>query len=161
MIKYILFLVFICCTLCLSSQELQLFSSGGGNVNSGELRGSFSIGETIINSSSFNEFSLTQGFHQAMLFVVGVKPLIVFDQLEIHPNPAQQHVDIQIPGFNKNWDLSLLDLQGNLLTYKTIPGTNYDQPYRLDISTLNPGFYVIRLTDKEFKNIYTGRIIKI
>lgn len=71
---------------------------------------------------------------------------ILFDALEIFPNPAQQSITIKMPEAEGNFQISLFNLLGQQVLSRSLLIGN-----SLDISTLPNGIYLITATSLEGK----------
>lgn len=73
----------------------------------------------------------------------GVKPqesATVKKNLIFYPNPADHSLTIQLEHTAKSMEIYIYDLMGKLVLEKSLYETN-----TLDVSTLNPGMYILRL----------------
>lgn len=59
----------------------------------------------------------------------------------VYPNPANNIVTIQLPGFKGKSDLSMFDVNGHVVLQREVTAVNT----QLDISSLPPGVYIIRI----------------
>ena len=70
-------------------------------------------------------------------------------ELLIYPNPAHTTVQIDIKGLNENTETTYLQIHNTLgQSIRTIP-LHKEQALEVDISTLSPGLYQVRLFEKE------------
>ena len=116
----------LCFATSTYSQEV-LASAGDSN---------FTIGETVIYSSSSSSSKLTQGFHQPFIGVVNITehPSI---SINIFPNPTQGFVQIEPQGDIKA-NVLLFDSRGRVLVDKEIRGVS-----SVDLTSYQQGEYSI------------------
>lgn len=140
----------------IDAQELMLVSTGGALITEGSIQGSFSIGEMVISTEPSQGIKLTQGFQQAMLFVVGIKP-IESGSLHVFPNPASQLIHIELSSEENIFNIQLFSLDGkiHLNQNETIIGL-----HTIDIRHLQTGSYILRIVDKSNNKSYQNIIIK-
>lgn len=81
------------------------------------------------------------------LVITDVKSLKEEDQIKVYPNPASDFVILEnTSGRTQNYHLHVLDLQGREVFRNSIELTN---SYRLDISSLKEGAYLLKLLNGE------------
>lgn len=139
-----------------SEAQLALIGSGGGMVSSGEVLGSFSIGETIVSSESVSGFILTQGFQQNLRFLVGVPPVLP-SVLTTYPNPFNEEIFMSISKEIALGHLEIFHINGHL-AYQV--RRFFATEELINLSLLTPGTYVVRLTDLISGIIYQNIIVK-
>ena len=66
-------------------------------------------------------------------------------ELKIYPNPSHGDVTIELPGFNGQWLVEVVDLQGRTVIHSTQVYSSFTIPH----STLTTGAYFIRATTPE------------
>lgn len=71
------------------------------------------------------------------------------DEIVVYPNPAQDQLNIKLINNNAgNLNLTLFDISGKALITKTANSANaFD--YQLDVSSLNSGLYLLRITSEK------------
>jgi hypothetical protein len=62
--------------------------------------------------------------------------------LILYPNPADNSLTLQLETRSKSMEIIVYDLMGKLVLEKSLHETN-----TLDVSSLNPGMYILRLVD--------------
>jgi len=78
-------------------------------------------------------------------------------KVELYPNPVRNQLNIRFMDTNlKNVNLNLYDLSGKLLISKNVNSGNLLN-YRLDVQTLNSGFYLLKINSE--KQLITRKII--
>jgi hypothetical protein len=73
----------------------------------------------------------------------GINNVKSSDQIKLFPNPAQDFVEIDAKGYS-NYKIELFDLNGRLLKSDNA----FDSSFKLDLSFINKGVYVILLRNK-------------
>ena len=141
---------------------IQLYGIGGGygETSKGESL-SYSMGETIVETvSNFNQ-TLTQGFQQSSFeAVVGVIEIedITFD-VQAYPNPTQDYLNIKISASNsdvnaQDYQVLFYDLTGKEISLEQ----NYEenQVIRIDLQYLPTGAYIARIIGNEKNNVISN-----
>jgi len=67
--------------------------------------------------------------------------------VQLYPNPADDYVTLDLPGFQGTETISLLDLSGRLVRVETIEGNGQPMKHRVDVSQLANGTYLVELND--------------
>jgi hypothetical protein len=144
-------------TFCVvNAQQLMLVSSGGDQITEGSLQGSFSLGEMVISTESSQGIKLTQGFQQAMLFVVGIKP-IESGSLHVYPNPVSHYIYVELPLEEGIADIQIISLDGKILFNQR---ETYSGLLSLDMRHMPTGAYILRVVDAKNYKSYQNIIIK-
>ena len=77
-------------------------------------------------------------------------------KLSVHPNPASEFLQIDLPSTNKGGNLKIINLEGKLIELKNI--THEEVNIILDIRHLNSGYYFAEFVPNKFDNkIYTAK----
>jgi hypothetical protein len=138
-------------------QNLQLFSAAGGLVESGEMQGSYTYGETFVSMETTTGFKLTQGFQQAMLFVVGTRLPFTMGQWETYPNPFRHQVFYRLKE-------PLTDAHIQVFTPGGVPvfseRGDLTESGEWDLSALKPGIYLLRVEAPAQRQIFQQLLIK-
>ena len=151
MLKHSVFLLFLCFSFSVFSQEV--ISSGGDFQTSNSLMVSSTIGEPIIETLSNNGVILTQGFQQSKLTIVGIKNLNQQITATVFPNPTTSSIILKI----KDAQNLFYDLQtstGKILSHSTI-NQNVTE---IVLADLPANLYFLRLFSQDGK---VSQIIKI
>ena len=70
-------------------------------------------------------------------------PQLKFREMTAYPNPAGSSINVAIPELEGPGTLKLFDLQGKIVLKQAI--TNYERQQDIDLSSLAPGSYYLRL----------------
>ncbi|MFW5767342.1 MAG: T9SS type A sorting domain-containing protein [Bacteroidota bacterium] len=135
-------------------QAQELLSSGGGEGSSGNMAVAWSLGEPVTESFSENEFGLTQGFHQPIMYVMDncEKPETL--SFEVYPNPVSELLVIKTDA-GDDFSVKLYGLRGKLLLEKN-DETGFCQ---FSVRGLEPGVYFLELHSADSK-AQTIRIVR-
>jgi hypothetical protein len=154
----------VCWIICLFlslpatwGQNLELYSNGGGIISSGTVQGSFSLGETIISTESTTGFKLTQGFQQALLFVVGNGISFAQNNWKIYPNPFQQEVFYKSDKTVSQAKVTVFSAAGKPVFTKR---GDLETSGSWNLSGLAAGWYLLRAEDNHGNIIFQQVIIK-
>lgn len=163
--KYLLLFFIAFSSLLTFGQEkdtifIQLFGIGGGygeTSNGNSL--SYSMGESMVaTTSNFNQ-TLTQGFQQnsfkAVVGIIEVKDVTI--NVEAYPNPTTEFLNIKISGNHKElnskeYELILFDMLGKQVQLDK--NWTDEQTIRLDLKQIPTGMYMVN-----FKEIATSKIV--
>lgn len=128
----------------LSAQNAQLMviSNSGGTQNLNNINWSWTIGESIIETSNNTGVQLTQGFNQSNLSLTNITE--TENRLpapKIYPNPSSNFIQIENPQkYNLFW--CMYDLNGILLK----EGKLYNESKQtIDVMHFPAGTYIIKL----------------
>jgi hypothetical protein len=125
----------------------QLVSTAGNYFENEQVSISWSLGETVIETYTAGELTLTQGFQQPALSVSTLVENPDNDfQLIAFPNPTRGHVTISTDFLHaENLNYLIYDLQGRILSNKTLDGPHTG----IAFDDFHPGTYFIRISNKE------------
>ncbi|MCW3466992.1 reprolysin-like metallopeptidase [Chitinophaga nivalis] len=73
----------------------------------------------------------------------------------VFPNPATDVLNLNLTGYKGKSDVRIVDLKGNVVLYREVNATNS----QLNISTLSPGIYIIRVKNG-VKEVNVTKFIK-
>jgi len=135
----------------------QVVASGGNHHEACEISISWTLGETVIETFTTEENTLTQGFHQPQLTVVAVDEIVKLGyMITAFPNPVQNYVTLSVEAENyENLTFRLYDFNGRLIEQNPIQGNLTN----VSFEALNPAVYFITILE-ENKKITTLKIIK-
>jgi hypothetical protein len=148
--------LFVGLFVALNAQQLVLLSPGGALITDGSLQGSFSLGEMVISTESSQGIKLTQGFQQAMLFVVGIKP-VENGRLHVYPNPVSHYIYVELPLEEIFVHVQIMSLDGKIHLNQNESVTGL---LTLDVRHLPTGSYILRMIDTRENKSYQNIIIK-
>ncbi|HVI49278.1 MAG TPA: zinc-dependent metalloprotease family protein [Chitinophaga sp.] len=77
------------------------------------------------------------------------------ESVEVFPNPVNNIVNINLTGYTGKSDLRILDVNGHVVLHRELSATKS----QLDISSLPPGVYIIRVKNG-VKEIHMTKIVK-
>jgi hypothetical protein len=165
MSRIYLFLYFLSGITLLNGQSnaLQLVSGGGGLVQSGNIKGSFTIGETIVSTGRSSNNILTQGFQQTSIFITSTTEIPRVSQIKVFPNPFRESISFSYIQFTEIERIVLLDLKGRIVHQQLLPYTFHtgEESLTIQLPLLPPGLYVFQVFGKGQQLIDNYSLIKI
>jgi hypothetical protein len=139
------------------SQNLELYSNGGGVISTGTIQGSYSLGEMLVSTESVTGYKITQGFQQALLFVVGTKISFAKGNWKIYPVPFES--DLFFAG-----DKAASQVQVTVYSAAGRPVFSEKKDLEMsgnwNLSGLTAGWYFLRAEDDKGEIIFQQVIIK-
>ena len=161
-LKLLLIVIAISLAYTGTSQELSrhVFSSGGGNYQTGAMHVSWTIGQAEPVATSYQPtVILSAGFQQFDNQLVSVQEVNVERFFQLYPNPCSDNIRLDVQ-FEQSSSLSyrLYDFSGKMLISKEIPGQATSFQEVIDLSDLAPGMYNLMVitengTTTSFKSI--------
>ena len=133
------------------SIEPAVVASSGTHFSNGTTQVSWTIGEPVIATYDNGSNILTQGFHQTLLTVTGIRETeALLEGVTVYPNPADYLLNVKFEVNQSNVSAMLFDAAGRMITSEQIEsGTTQHQ---LDLTGLSNGTYLLRLmTDEGLK----------
>lgn len=133
----------------------ELVATSGDHFTNGNIQLSWSIGEVVIETVSNSTNTLTQGFHQTNLSIVGIENFTLNLEMDVYPNPTQDILTIKIQNY-LNTKYELYDLNGKLLSQNQING----ELTNVNMKNLSTGNYLLKISEILTKETKTFKIIK-
>ena len=140
-------------SLTINAQEV--ISSQGDSYSNANGSIDFTIGEVLIATITSGSNSLTQGFHQTNLTVLGIDDFDTNFQANVFPNPTSEILNIDILNF-EGLNYLIYDIRGRQLLKASI--NNKITP--VNINNLTNGLYLLVITGENNQKLKTYRIIK-
>ncbi|MCK6695296.1 MAG: T9SS type A sorting domain-containing protein [Thermoanaerobaculia bacterium] len=148
-----------------AAQDARLFnqvvaSTGNVAVQQGFIY-AYTVGEVVIFTGSFDNFILTQGFHQPeQTRIVSVEqPQLADWDIEVFPNPVSDRLTIRFsPEKGVALRVSVTDLAGKIILSDqllTDPAGSM-----LNCSAWQPGVYFVRMQDPQSRASATARVVR-
>ncbi|WPV70482.1 reprolysin-like metallopeptidase [Chitinophaga sp. LS1] len=147
--------------------DLKLYNSSGTQLNVSQASGttSESISRTVSAGTYYVQVYGYNGANSAttcytLRVALGTATRSVDltsdqDKVQVYPNPANSVVNINLAGVKGKSEVSLFDINGRQVMRREVNAANL----QLDISTLTPGVYIIRVKNGT-KEVSTTKIIK-
>jgi Secretion system C-terminal sorting domain len=138
-------------TLCLFAPAFsfsQIFStdvisSNGESTTSGTASLTWTVGEIAIESYTYSNGYLTEGFHQCWTCgPVSINEIQNNLAISTYPNPFLNSVIIDIPNNTDDLDLVVFDALGKIVLTEKYSGNS---PIEYDLRFLSSGMYVLQL----------------
>ena len=164
-----IFFLFLLKPVTLHSQQLMPFdfNTASNDTEKNNYALSYTIGGTFSNTLKNNNYMLTQGFHQPVIFSTTWinKYLYASVQITAFPNPGRDKVNIILNNLSVpvNCYFEIYDLKGQqvlfpLTAYQILNGNRIT----LDISHIEPGCYLVYLIAKDgLSRIAYFKLIKV
>ncbi|KAB2859061.1 MAG: T9SS type A sorting domain-containing protein [Flavobacteriales bacterium] len=135
----------------------QVVSSYGLSAVNGTAQTDVTIGEPVTATVSDGNNTLTQGFHQTKLIITTISENEKTNNYQFYPNPVNEVLNFNFTNSNNEpVGLQLFDINGKILYNKQNITTNE----QLSFSDKANGQYILKVIDKNNKEIKTVKIIK-
>jgi hypothetical protein len=141
--------------LAASLNAQEVISSQGESYKNGSTQIDFTIGETVIETISDGNNTLTQGLHQTQLLITSLEDLDINFLVDIFPNPTSEFLNLRIEEYEA-LSFQLFDVTGKLLNQALITAKETS----VNVSEYPKGTYLLTLTHQESKKIKTYKVIK-
>lgn len=145
--------------------ERDVTASGGGHAISGGIILSYTIGEPAVTTLSGTTSILTQGFQQPDLLLVNVEEFPVSGfVLNCFPNPVISDLNIYLtPGSYEKITILVVDASGRKVIppLEKILAQGVEEKITVDMSGLAPAVYLVRIVNRDDKQLYHTRILKV
>jgi hypothetical protein len=137
-------------TYILNGQSIKpdVLASSGGNGTNSEISLCWTLGETVINELSDNEFILSQGFHQGSLTVIsGSENIPENCQIIAYPNPTSNSLKIEIANIQTSdtWIIEVFNSDGKMILHQ-IANPNVCE---IDFSSYPAAEYLVRIRNNQ------------
>ncbi len=135
----------------------EVVSSGGEFFEGSNASLSWTVGETITETSGNLNISLTQGFQQGSYTIVNIyeKPESKIS-ISIFPNPTTDFINININNSDETFEVWLIDING-----KTIFSDNsITKSSKIDLSSYLASNYILKVKSKDGSLLKSYKIIK-
>lgn len=158
--RFVLLLFFIINTSVIQAQMLtpEVIACSGGEYSNAYASMSVTIGETVTETISGQDYMLTQGFQQSSYIRVNINEQKNKEfEVVIYPNPVKDVLNVKFFGDLSSYTvIRISNVLGNVLY--TRPVHYNEKNIVLDIADLSAGVYMLQIIDKN--SIETVRIIK-
>lgn len=163
MIRYI---VLLCFSSTLLGQELSpvIVAPQGGIDKSENYLLAWTLGESNIETVYQSDKIYTQGFHQPVLEILsedltteGENPII---DVELSPNPVESALNVKIKA-NSSESYNLIFIDSNGQVFKQIQSPVNISNFRIAVSDLPSGIYLLQISDRDDSIVGTYKILKI
>ncbi len=155
--KTVLSLTFLSLVSCVTLSAQTVVASSGGHFENGTAKMSFTLGETVTSTISNDSNTLTQGFHQTKLTVVGMEEFLKSIRMRVFPNPTSDFITIELNDDPTNYEVIMLDVTGKSISLTPIR----NKREQVDMSHLAAGSYFLNIISKEnIQNRNSYQIIK-
>lgn len=137
-----------CFLTCFSqSYSTQVIASSGDEFKSSDILLTWTIGETITETITNNNFTLTQGFNQTKIIITSIDhlPDLKFS-ISAYPNPTSEFVYLKIESENeniKNLQYQVINSKGSTILRKLISSNLVE----IDFHNFSNGIYLLVVFD--------------
>lgn len=152
--KLVTCLIFLCITQHVFLQKEHVIASAGTNLSEGNVKLSFTLGETFTPTLKMSETKITQGFQQPHQHPLSSASTPSHFNLKVYPNPTTDFIIIENPENKEGAYFYLYNESGQILQSAGMQG-NFQQ---LDLTALPAGIYLLQTTYQN--QSYTTTIIK-
>jgi hypothetical protein len=160
-------LLFLTLSICLSAfcisldaQKIprKLINVTGKIQDTGGYYLSWSVGESVINSTSKDGYTLTQGFQQPSLINKEDLRTPDIDEVRVFPNPVRDELTIKFDvKHTRSYHIQVSSLEGRVLLVRDIEFDNtMFWPEKIDFSGFSQGIYIVRVysDDKRIDRLF-------
>ena len=144
------------------SLELSIVTSGGDFVTGNSATLSWTLGEMVTETVSTTDHYLTQGFQQPFNeLMTSVEPITEQATVSIYPNPAKDHVyiDITMGSRSSCYRIEIMDMTGAMVYQSALLCGSCHQSIALD--HFSSSLLLIRITDEWGQILKNEKIIKL
>jgi len=132
-------------------------SSGGGSSASGGRYLVYAVGELGTMENTTSGTHISEGFigPDQYQIILGVEDYQMLEGVEVYPNPAGAELYVRMP-YAGRYEIRIYDLTGHEIA-------RYDtrkELYRIDVSRLEPGAYLIGIIDRAGEKYAALKFIK-
>ena len=161
--KRIIYLLIILCPAALQAQvevSPQVVSTAGGYMTGTNITLSYTVGELAVQTLTAGSLMLTEGFQQPLDIGVFKQETMQVDcQVKTWPNPVSKDLYLQVDSdIQQDLVLEAMDLSGRIHMVRKIEASLFDAPFRVDLSNLAGGVYLIKIRTADHS---IQRMIKI
>lgn len=158
MIKLNITVFFLLLCLINNSYAQNSVNAGGNDASGGDGSISYSIGELVYTPISSSSGNILQGIQQPFeIFSLNIPTILPDNFIKVFPIPTTQSITLFIEDTNNtDYAFEILDLQGKLLGYGSLP----HQQTTVDMHKYPSGTYILRVKEKHGINFQSFKIIK-
>lgn len=139
----------------------QVISNGGGYLEAGDYKLSYTIGESIVGEVESGSFKLTQGFQQGSDNTsTAVAEIEILVDYSLYPNPATDQIHLSLVAEEDiAIELNLIDISGKVVAAPLKTWGNEIQE-TIDISNLSIGSYFLVVKSTNGRELQSIPFIK-
>jgi len=121
----------------------EVVASGGGTAVGEDVTISYTIGETVTETFTNDDYILSQGFQQGI--VINKVEIVNVPSIEVNvfPNPTANEVFIESSEY-KNNPFKLVSINGSIINSGTL-----NEKTALDLSNIAKGSYILTVEDED------------
>jgi len=130
--------------------ERQVIGSAGRHVKVADLQISFNIGEPRVETAKSGNLTLTQGFEQGEMRVLGIESPEGEMEISAFPNPGGGKLTLELAAaVAGNYRIEVFDLGGRRMLAPEEISVRGKVKKSLDLRRLASGTYIIRIESEE------------
>ena len=130
--------------------EREVTGSGGKHVRNSDIQISFNIGEPRVETAKGGNLTLTQGFEQGEMRVLGIESPEGEMEISAFPNPGGGHLTLELAAaVAGNYRIEVFDLGGRRMLAPEEISVRGKIKKSLDLRRLASGSYIIRIESEE------------
>jgi Secretion system C-terminal sorting domain len=133
----------------------EVFASAGTSMIGANVGLDFTIGEVVTATLPSGSGSLTQGFQQRTILLIGVEEFIDVYTINLYPNPVQQFVTIETNS-DEELQAKIYNAHGQLV----IDNKVFTQKAMLNLDGIADGPYFLHITRLSGEAVKNFSIIK-
>lgn len=135
----------------------EVLATAGAHFAIPSIQISWTLGEPITETLTNSSGTLTQGFQQSNIAVVGISDYDFSYSVQAFPNPTIDVVRIELSENVSEGSLSIVDPTGKTIFVKDIT----ESEFMLDFAPYTQGTYFLNLMDENGMLLHTVRLQKI
>jgi hypothetical protein len=149
-------LIVILITFTFSLKAQENINASGANITSDEGSISYSIGQTVYNTNTGTNGSISEGVQQPyeISVVSGIEEKDITLSISAYPNPTTDYLTLELIEF-QNTNFQLININGKILQSEPIRNSYT----RINMSNLINGLYFVKVIQNE-SEIKVFKIIK-
>ncbi len=143
---------------------MQVLATAGGyykNTGAG-LSLSWTLGEPAYTTFTSSDMVITQGFQQGNLFGTNLEEISTdVTDIRVYPNPVSDEVIIAVtlPNIKGRTMVEVYDIAGRMVKSTSAVMVGHE-PYKLDVSKLQPGIYLLRVATETPAAVRVVKLVK-
>lgn len=139
----------------------RVVASGGDYVEGINYRLSYTVGDLIVKKMTSSNMYLTTGFQQTWALSVGVDNLEELSVVKVFPNPVNDFVRLDLRSVEPGEiSIEIFSITGTIIKKLKIEGPFNGRIVEINMSEINPGLYLMRVSSGNGRLNRAIRLIK-
>lgn len=135
----------------------EVVASAGAHFAIPSIQMSWTLGETVTQTLANGSATLTQGFHQSNISLVGVENLDPTVEINVYPNPISDIVNIELSANVLNSQMQLIDGAGRTVLTELVT----ELKFKIDFTSYSKGTYYLNFKNDKGTILQTITLQKI